>query len=64
MRNYLLWTEPAIRFAIDNAIQVAKARKEAMANSSRLNTIPDSTRRIIVTNQEGEIEISIPWRGK
>lgn len=65
MRNYLLWTEPAIRFAIDNAIQVAKARKEAMANSSRLNTILDSTHEgIIVTNQEGEIEIFNTMAGK
>jgi propionate catabolism operon transcriptional regulator len=58
MRCHLLWSEPAIRFAIDHAIRVARVRKETQANAEWLKAILNFTHEGIVTiDRKGDIEI-------
>lgn len=58
LRGHLLWTEAAIRFTIENAINVAKARRDAMANVQRLRTLLDFAHEgIIITDKKGIIEL-------
>jgi propionate catabolism operon transcriptional regulator len=58
MRDYMLWTEPAIRFAIDNAVNLARVQKATAAKAQQLKTILDFTHEgIVVTDQKGVIEV-------
>lgn len=57
LRGHMLWTEPAIRYAIDNAIHIANIKKATLSDAQRMQTIMDFTHEgIVVTDPVGKIE--------
>ena len=58
IRSYMLWSEPAICYAIDNAISIYDARESAIENVERLKTLLNFAHEgIIVTDRDGTIEL-------